>query len=52
MNAKAWFYGQSFHNDTDAPAPAEKPKPTHEPVELWDGTKWITVMVPVPEVAR
>lgn len=47
MNARAWFYGTSFHGNLPADPKPPAPKLTHQPVDQWDGKKWVTVTVPL-----
>ena len=47
MNAKAWFYGTSFHSST--PVEKERQAPTEKRVvERWDGQKWVEHVYDVP----
>jgi hypothetical protein len=47
INAAAWFAASSFHSSAlEAPKPVT-PKPRLQPVEHWDGEKWITLYAEV-----
>jgi hypothetical protein len=51
INAAAWFYTNSFHNAPVAPKP-EPQKTNLQPVERWDGQKWVTVFAKVGEDSK